>query len=386
MRPVYLDCNASTPLEPLVLKEIVRSLEEEIGNPGSRTHIYGVSAKRGVESARDSIAKVVASNSDEVFFTSGATESNNLAILGLLEEGRRSKRTHIVSTKIEHKAVLEPLSLLEKHGFEITLVCPTSGGSVEPEEIRAAMRPDTLLVSVMHVNNETGVVQPLEEIAKVLFHHEAFFHVDAAQGFGKQIKPLQNHRIDLISISAHKVYGPKGVGSLIARRRGFKRPPITPLSYGGGQERGLRPGTLPVPLIIGLGKASELALKNSEIRAGRCASFRSRVLKCLSPLGAVLNGDPSKCLPHVLNLSFPGVDSEAAMVALKDVLAISNGSSCTSSSYQPSHVLTAMGLDESRIKSALRISWCHLTADPDWNQVQEKLQQLTKTGVELIAE
>ena len=228
----------------------------------------------------------------------------------------------------------------------------------------------------MHVNNETGVIQPLTEICESVIDHPAFLHVDAAQGFGKQIDVLQNPRIDLISISGHKVYGPKGIGALVMRYRGFDRPPLTPLLFGGGQERGLRPGTLPVLLIVGLGLAAELASKEFRQRAKVCQKYKEKVIRALSPLQPIINGDPSRTLPHVLNLSFPGLDSEAVMLALKDIIAISNGSACTSQSYQPSHVLKAMGLSDRRIQGAVRLSWSHMTDGPNWNHVVESIQKL----------
>jgi cysteine desulfurase len=354
----------------------MRFLSEEIGNPASRSHEFGTRAKQAVEQAREQVAEVVNASREEVIFTSGATESNNLAILGLAAEGERTGRKHLVSTQIEHKAVLEPLDWLTKRGFELTRLPPNPGGWVEPEQIKAALRPHTLLVSVMHVNNETGVVQPIGEIAEILTNHTAFFHVDAAQGFGKQILPLRSTRLDLISISGHKIYGPKGVGALVARRRGFDRIPLTPLMVGGGQERGLRPGTLPVPLIVGLGKAAEIALKEAHNRAGRCIKFRKKALGMLELLKPIFNGDQTRTLPHVLNISIPSLDSEAVMVALKELVAVSNGSACTSASYEPSHVLKAMGLGEDTIRGAIRISWCHMTEDPDWKGIRDRIDKI----------
>ena len=228
----------------------------------------------------------------------------------------------------------------------------------------------------MHANNETGVIQPIEEIAMILDKHAAYFHVDAAQTFGKLIEPLKNPRIDFISASAHKIYGPKGVGALIARRRGFDRAPLTPLLFGGGQERGLRPGTLPVPLIVGLGFAADIALKNHALRAKRCREIGKQLESALFPLGPKIHGASEYVLPHVVNLSFPGLDSEAVMVALKDEVAISNGSACTSASYNPSHVLKAMGLPGSEIMGALRFSWCHMTENVDWMAVADRIRTL----------
>ena len=368
-----MDCNATTPLEPDVRDAIAHWMAEEIGNAGSRTHTYGMRAKRAVQQAREQVAAIVRASPDEIVFTSGATESNNLAILGLATWGEQDNRRHIVSTTIEHKAVLEPLEALEKRGFSVTLAKSQATGAVKVEDIAAAVRPDTLLVSVMHVNNETGVRQPIAGIAEALADHDAYFHIDAAQGFGKELDALRNPRIDLISVSAHKVYGPLGIGALVVRRRGFKRPPLTPLTYGGGQERGLRPGTLPVPLIVGFGLAAEIASRDNKARRQRCCEIRQRALSALEPLGAKFHGDPGQTLPHVLNFSIEGIDAEALTVALKDLAAVSNGSACTSHSYEPSHVLQAMGLKESAIAGALRLSWCHLTPDVDWQAMTERM-------------
>lgn len=352
-------------MEASVRDIVLRYMDEEYGNAGSRTHEYGANAKAAVERARDQVAAVVAAKRDEVIFTSGATEANNLAVLGLVEAGARGRR-HIVSTAIEHKAVLEPLDVLRRRGFEVDLVLPTKGGWIDPAAISSVLRPDTFLVSVMHANNETGVCQPIDKICGVLENHPAYLHVDAAQGFGKELPTLQLPRIDLISISGHKIYGPKGVGSLVARKRGFERVPLAPLAYGGGQERGLRPGTIPVALVAGLGAAAELAVRTARERSQACIAFRDRLLTAIAPLKPHHNGDPSRALPHVVNVSFAGVDSEAAIVALKDIVAVSNGSACTSHSYEPSHVLRAMGLPDETIAGALRLSWSHLTPDPDW--------------------
>lgn len=371
---VYLDCNATTPVEPRVADEVMRHLVEEYGNAGSRTHDYGVRAKRAVQKARAAVAGVVDAAADEVIFTSGATEANNLAILGLGEAAER--RGHVVTTAVEHKAVLEPVELLASRGFDVNVVPVGASGAVDPEDVRRVLRPDTLLVSVMHVNNETGVVQPLEAIAAVLEGHPAYFHVDGAQGFGKELAGLRNGRIDLISVSAHKVYGPKGVGALVGRRRQYRRPPLAPLMVGGGQERGLRPGTLPVALIAGFGLAAELAVAEHEVRREANLAFRQQVVDGLSPLEPRWHGDRSLVLPTTANFSVPRVDGEAALVALKDLVALSNGSACTSSSYAPSHVLTAMGLPREQVNGALRVSWCHLTEPPDWGGVVAALRAI----------
>lgn len=374
---VYLDCNATTPIEPEVRDIVVHYMVEEFGNAGSRTHEFGARAQQAVQRARDQIAAVVRAKRDEVIFTSGATESNNLAILGLVPHGEQTGRKHVVSTAIEHKAVLEPLDELSKRGFEVTLVRPTPGGWVDPEAVAEALRPETLLVSVMHVNNETGVVQPIQEISGVLSKHPAYFHVDAAQGFGKEFNGLQSNRIDLLSVSGHKIYAPKGIGALIARRRGYDRIPLTPLMFGGGQERGLRPGTLPVHLIVGLGAAAEIAGRDVSRRHERCTTIRRNALESLKALNPTLHGDQPRTLPHVLSLSFPGVDSEALMLALKGVVAVSNGSACTSHAYAQSHVLHAMGVSSEVIQGAIRLSWCHLSADVDWRYLAEKVRAVS---------
>jgi cysteine desulfurase len=375
-QPVYLDCNATTPLEPEVLEVMQRYLVEEFGNEGSRTHEYGARAKQAVQKARDQVGQIVGAQRDEVIFTSGATEANNLAILGLAEHGEKRQRKHIISTLIEHKAVLEPLEELERRGFEVEMLVPNTKGWVEPEKIKAALRPETLLVSVMHANNETGVIQPIEEITGLLRGHAAYLHVDAAQTFGKLIEPLRNERIDLISASAHKIFGPKGVGALITRRREYDRPPLKPLTFGGGQERGLRPGTLPVHLIVAFGEACGLALKGQKDRTKSLNAFRKQLMDELVPLAPVYHGDPERVMPNVVNVSIPGLNSEAAMVGLKDLIAISNGSACTSANYTVSHVLKAMNLPEEQILSALRISWCHLTPEVDWSQVVNRIKSL----------
>jgi cysteine desulfurase len=228
----------------------------------------------------------------------------------------------------------------------------------------------------MHVNNETGVMQPIEEICRTLLGHPAYFHVDAAQGFGKELSGLRNPRIDLISISGHKIYAPKGVGALAVRRRGFERVPLTPLMVGGGQERGLRPGTVPVPLVVGMGVAADMAQRNCQNRRKRVQELRKEALAAFSPLGAKIHGDETRILPHVLNMSFPGLDSEAVMLAWKGLAAVSNGAACTSQSYTLSHVLQAMVLPEESILGAVRISWCHLTDDVDWEVMARAVKRL----------
>ncbi len=380
-RPVYLDCNATTPVDPQVLQEVMRYMVEEYGNAGSRTHTYGQAAKERVNLARQQVAEVVDARPDEVIFTSGATESNNLAILGLAAYGEQTARRHIISTQIEHKAVLEPLQALAERGFEVTLLPPNIGGWIEPEMVRKSLRPDTLLVSVMGVNNETGVIQPLDEISAEIGDHDAFFHVDGAQAFGKLIEPLRKKRIDMLSISGHKIYAPKGVGALVIRRRGYRRIPLQPLLYGGGQERGLRPGTLPVHLIAGMGEAATSALHKNTERASQSADIRRRIIAAIAPLGISFNGDQERTISHVINFSIAGIDGEAAIIALKDIAAISNGSACTSHKYEPSHVLAAMNLPPAQIAGALRLSWSHLTPAFDCGAITARLSELKNENI-----
>lgn len=376
MTAVYLDCNATTPLDPEVQEVLWHYLTVDFGNEGSRTHEYGARAKQAVQKARDQVAAVVDAKRDEVLFTSGATESNNLAIIGLRQAAMAAGKKHVITTAIEHKAVLEPYQELERAGFEVTRLPVGEQGWVDPVEVQAALRPDTYLVSVMQVNNETGVCQPLDGIATALKDHPAYLHTDAAQGFGKELTSLRNPRIDLISISGHKLYGPKGVGALVMRRRGYERPPIQPLVYGGGQERGLRPGTLPVALIAALGTAAEIAVRDHSKRLMACRHIREQALKALSLLNPMLTGEQSLVMDHVLNLRFPGLDSEALIVALKDLVAISNGSACTSSSYTPSHVLKAMGMSDDEANACVRISWCHLTPEVEWKTIAERIGKM----------
>jgi cysteine desulfurase len=373
-QPVYLDCAATTPVEPRVQEVLRFYLEEEFGNAGSRTHDYGQRARRAVERARDQVAAVVGVGRGEVIFTSGATESDNLALLGLAEHGLATGRTHVVSTQIEHHAVLGPLRVLERRGFRVTPVPPRSDGWVEPAAVRDALRADTLLVSVMHVNNETGVVQPVDEIADALEDHPPFFHVDAAQGFGKELRRLRHGRIDLVSVSGHKIYGPKGVGALVLRRRGGERPPLTPLLHGGGQELGLRPGTVPVALVAALGEAAQLALSDAEARDERCRDLRRQLLDGLAALRPAINGDPARSLPHILNLSFPAYDADSVIEAWSGLAAVSDGAACTTQSRTCSHVLSAMGLPADRRDGAVRLSWCHLTPVPDLAAMVAALQ------------
>lgn len=364
---IYLDCNATTPIEAEVSEAVRYYTEKEFGNAGSRTHDYGTIAKKAVQKARKQVTDLLPElDSSDVIFTSGATESNNIALLGLLNWARENGKKHILTTSIEHKAILEPLAYAESIGFDVERISPNDTGAINATDLLNKVRKDTFLVSVMHVNNETGIIQPIDQIANGLPERECYLHVDAAQGYGKEFDELSNNKIDLISISGHKIYGPKGVGALIMRRRKFKRAPITPIMYGGGQERGLRPGTLPVPLIAGLGIAAELCQKNYKQRNLANKALREELLKSLENINYEINGDGLLSLPHTINLSFPNINSEALMLALKGYISVSNGSACTSQSYEPSHVLTQMGFSKDRINSSIRLSWCHMTKNPNW--------------------
>lgn len=379
---VYLDCAATTPLDVRVREEVVRYLDDDFGNAGSRSHAYGQRARRAVEWARDRVAAVVDAQRGDVVFTSGATESNNLALMGLADWGLATGRRHIVTTAIEHHAVLEPIAELERRGFRVDRVEPDAGGAVDSAAVLRLVRADTLLVSVMHVNNETGVIQPIDEIATGLHSSDVIFHVDAAQGFGREIAGLRHPRIDLISASGHKIHAPKGIGALIVRKRSGVRPQLMPLMYGGGQERGWRPGTLPVPLIAGFGKAAELAVQDCDIRSTRCADLRSALLAGLAPLSPVINGNPDRAVTHILNMAIPGIDAETAIEAWADLAAVSHGAACTSYSYTCSHVLSAMRVPAWRQEGALRLSWCYLTELPDLPAMVEAVERVRVAGAD----
>jgi cysteine desulfurase len=357
MKPVYLDYSATPPMDARVFEAMRPYFLTEVGNAGSRTHVYGQKAKNAVDRARRQVAEVLGAKSEEIIFTSGATESDNIALLGLMRHGLKANRRHILASAIEHKAVLEPLSRLRDLGFEVELVPVTAGGYIEPDAVRERLRPDTLVVSVMHANNETGVLQPVLEVSHLLAGSAVLFHTDAAQTFGKEVETLRQGRFDLVSISGHKIQGPMGVGALYVRRPKSGRTPLEPIMVGGGQELGLRPGTLPVALIVGLGRAAELAAREHQQRNDEAEKLKREFLVELQGVDHRINGDLTRAQPHVLNVSFPGVDSEALMLALRSEIAISNGAACTSSRHFASHVLKAMGLSENLLASAVRFSW-----------------------------
>lgn len=353
----YLDVAATTRVDPRVAEVVLHWMTEDFGNAGSRTHEYGARAKKAVQQARSFLASTVGAKTEEVIFTSGATESNNIALLGLAPFGERTGRKHIITSAIEHKAVLEPLvHLAENRGFTVDFLEPGASGRITVEQVMEHLRPDTLAVSLMHVNNETGVIQPVAELAERLRATQTYLHVDAAQGYGKIAGDL-SAPIDLISISGHKIGAPKGVGALITRRRGWDKVPLEPIMFGGGQERKLRPGTLPVPLIMGLYEAAKIFHESRDNWERDARVMREQILEALGKTRFRINGDQAHAVPHILNVSFDQLNAEALIVRLKDQVAIATGSACTSASYTPSHVLQAMGLPDDVAANGLRFSW-----------------------------
>ena len=340
--PIYLDYHSTTPCDPRVVDAMAPYWTREFGNAASRTHAFGWRAEEAVEAAREEVARLIGADPREIVFTSGATESNNLALLGVARASRE-RGDHIISCQTEHRSVLDPLAALEQEGFRVTRLAVDAEGLVDVDDLRAALDGRTILVSVMHVNNEIGVVQPLPEIARVTREHGALFHTDAAQSVGKLMVDVDRLGVDLLSLTAHKLYGPKGMGALYVRRR---RPVlrVAPILYGGGHERGMRSGTLPVALCVGLGRACQIAGQEWETDAKRVLLLRDRLWQRLSTeLDEVwLNGHPENRVAGNLNLSFIGVEAQALLVALPEV-ALSSGSACTSAQPQPSHVIRALG-------------------------------------------
>lgn len=377
MTAAYFDWAATTQVEQRVAEIALNYMVNDFGNSGSRTHAIGTTARSATEVARKQVADVVGADVDDVIFTSGATEADNLAILGLREHAIKRGLNHIITSSAEHKAVLEPIQHLEAQGFRVTYLKPNEDGLISAQDVSNSLSEKTFLVSVMQVNNETGILQPINEIGRYLENHSAYFHVDAAQGFGKSLEDLLDKRIDLISASGHKLYAPKGVGALIMRKRnGRERVPLEPLMFGGGQEKKIRPGTLPVALIAAFGLACELAQNENSERANKCREIEELVTNFVLTAGGEINGSRANSIPNILNASFPGIDSEAFILATKEVIAISNGSACTSSSYEKSHVLQAMGLAEKRLDSAIRFSWSHFADLPDFDELLAALQSV----------
>lgn len=355
---VYLDYNASAPIDPRVLEHMIDIYKMHYGNADSRTHVFGTDAKEIVSHARKTIADILNVDSTDLLFTSGSTESNNMAILGLLDYAQQTGRNHFITTSIEHKSVLEAMKHLQKQGCKVDFVSPDESGRIKPNQVLDLVNDKTLLVSMMHVNSETGIIQPIEEVGEALAKTNVFFHIDATQGFGKLNDSLRETKYDMLSITAHKIGGPQGVGALVLRRgKNYQRPPVKPLFFGGQQERGYRPGTTPVALVAGFALAAKLCNAEAPAHMQACRQIKESFLAAISGLDYSINGDPEYCLPSTINISFHGVDAEGIFLAVKEDYAFSNGSACNSGSHAPSYVLSAMGLPENRINEAIRISW-----------------------------
>jgi cysteine desulfurase len=370
--PVYLDHAATTPVDLRVAERMaeVLSSETEYGNPASSSHGYGDAAAALVESARAQVAAAVGASAAEVIWTSGATEANNLAIFGVSQYYRERGR-HIVTARTEHKAVLDPCRELERRGWEVSYLVPDKEGLLEPAQVAAALRPDTVLVSLMHVNNEIGVVQKIAAVGAICARHGgAWLHVDAAQSVGKCPVHFASLGADLMSLSSHKVYGPKGVGALVLSQRGDLggrgRVQLTALQFGGGQERALRAGTLATHQVVGMGLAFEIAAKISSVETARVAQLQQRLWQGLAALGGVLrNGSATRSVPHLLNVSFEGVEGESLVAAVRPHVAVSTGSACTSALGEPSYVLRALGRSERLSESSLRFGLGRTTTEAD---------------------
>lgn len=371
-RPIYLDNHATTPLDPQVLETMLPYFTEQFGNPASAGHVYGWEAAAAVERSREIIAASIGAEPEEIVFTSGATEANNLAIKGLAEAYFSDCR-HLITVQTEHRAVLDPCAYLETLGFEVTYLPVRKNGLLDLTLLEQAIRDDTLLVSVMAANNEIGVLQPIAEIGALCRRYEVFFHCDAAQAIAKIPLNVQTQNIDLMSLTAHKIYGPKGIGALYVRRKN-PRVNLAPQLHGGGQERGRRSGTLYTPQIVGFGKAVEIGLAQMDEENARIQQLRDRLWQQLQPLeGIHLNGDLDQRLPHNLNISIENVDGTALLLALRNTVALSAGSAC--SSGKPSHVLTALGRSPALCRASLRFGLGRFTTATDIDHVAQTLQQ-----------
>ena len=360
--PIYLDYSATTPIDPRVAEKMIPYLTEHFGNPASRSHAFGWTAEKAVENARAEVAKLVNADPREIVWTSGATESNNLAIKGAANF-YSGKGKHIITVQTEHKAVIDPVRELERQGFEATFLAPEPNGLVDIEKFKAAIRPDTVLASVMLVNNEIGVIQDIETIGNICREHGIIFHVDAAQATGKVAIDLEKLPVDLMSFSAHKTYGPKGIGALYVRRKPRIR--LEAQIHGGGQERGFRSGTLATHQIVGMGEAFRLAREEMELENARVRRLRDILLTGLQDIEEVyVNGDLKQRVPHNLNISFNFVEGESLIMAVKDI-AVSSGSACTSASLEPSYVLRALGRSDELAHSSIRFSIGRFTTEED---------------------
>lgn len=356
---VYLDYNATTPIDERVLNVMIDVYKNAVGNADSRTHDYGENTRQVVENARKKVASLLGVDTGEVVFTSGATESNNIAIQGLDDYAQKTGKKHIITSSIEHKAVLETTKSLQARGYDVEYVAPDLSGRVSAEKIKQLVRKDTLLVSLMHVNNETGIIQPIQEIGEFLENQGILFHVDATQSCGKLVDELRELKYNILSFSAHKLQGPQGIGALILRRQAYRLPPVKNIMYGGQQELGIRPGTTPVALVAGVGEACRIAQEEYEKNADQAKEIKKGILQVLEESGLKyhVNGDQRFCVDTTINICIEGVSSEALMISTKQYCSISNCSACTSKSYAPSYVLMAMGIPIDDIESSVRISW-----------------------------
>ncbi len=353
IRPIYLDYHATTPVDERVLAAMLPYFTKKFGNPASIGHIYGWEAEAAVKQTREILAATINATPEEIVFTSGATEANNLAIKGVAEAYFK-KGQHIITVATEHSAVIDPCNYLKSLGFEITILPVQKDGLIDLTELKKAFRPETILVSVMAANNEIGVLQPLAEIGEMCHEHNIIFHTDAAQAIGKIPLDVQGMKIDLMSLTAHKVYGPKGIGALYVRRRD-PRVQLAPQQHGGGHERGMRSGTLYTPQIVGFGKAVEIALAEQEKETQRLTQLRQRLWEQLSQVeGIHLNGHPQQRLAGNLSISVEGVDGAALLLGLQPVMAVSSGSACSSTNTAPSHVLTALGHPQQLAYASIR--------------------------------
>ena len=376
-KPIYLDYSATTPVDPRVAQKMSDCLltDGNFGNPASRSHAYGWLAEEAVEEARTHVAKLLNCDPREIVWTSGATESDNLAIKGVAEAQGASRR-HIVTSVIEHKAVLDTCAYLETKGFEVTYLKPGTSGIVEPQQVAAALQGDTLLVTLMHVNNEIGVVNDIAAIGEICRAAGVVFHVDAAQSAGKIPIDLSVMKVDLMSLSAHKMYGPKGIGVLYVRRLPPVR--IAPQIHGGGHERGLRSGTLATHQIVGMGEAARILKECMTSESERIAALRNRLWSHLKQLdGVQVNGDMNRRLPGNLNVSFAGVDGETLLTALDDV-AVSSGSACTSATVEPSYVLRALGVPDDLAHASLRFTVGRFTTEDDIDRAARRVIEIVE--------
>ena len=369
--PLYFDYQATTPTDPRVVEAMLPYFNQQFGNPHSRSHAYGWQAEAAIDAARQQVAALIKAEAKDIIFTSGATESNNLAIKGLAHfDGNQGK--HIITVQTEHKCVLDSCRALELEGYKITYLPVQKNGLLDMAVLAAAITPETILVSVMAVNNEIGVIQPLADIGALCRARGVKFHTDAAQAFGKIPLDVEAMNIDLLSISGHKIYGPMGIGALYVRRKPRVR--LQPLFSGGGQERGLRSGTLPTPLCVGLGQAAAIAAAEMATETARLNSFRQQLWAALQARlpEIYLNGDLAQGIPGNLNISFAGVEGESLMMAVKD-LAVSSGSACTSASLEPSYVLRALGVDEELAHTSIRFGFGRFTTASDIAQAAETI-------------